>query len=302
MEPDPQQPSVLVIGAMRAGTTALHQHLGSHPAIFASAVKEPHHFGYEHRPTHTGPGDRAFDEQLILDPSAYSALFREGARARHRLESSAMYLYLEGTARRVVAALPDVRPIVVLREPVARAFSSFTYQRLRRFEPEEDFLAALADEARRTEAGWAPIWHYAGAGRYAQQLIEWTEAFGDRLTVLFFEELHGDASLLASRLGEALDIDPAGFPQRLTESNESGVARGRAVQAALQWRPPWFGRLRRVLPEPMVGAMRRVRSWNTKPSPPLDPSIAAALRRQGASDLDELEQVLGRPLPTRWRE
>lgn len=301
MAADPQ-PSVLVIGAMRAGTTALHQHLGGHRSIFATTVKEPHRFAYDGRPLHTGPGDRAFDEQLVLDHGEYSALFREGIDAQHRVESSAMYLYLEGTAERVAAALPEVRPIAVLREPVSRAFSSFTYQRLRRFEPEADFGAALADEQRRIEAGWAPIWHYARAGHYTPQLRQWGEAFGKRLTVLFFEELRGDPDVLARRLGDALDVDPAGFPAALAASNESGVARRAAVQAVLQWRPAWFGRVRHVLPEPVVDSLRRVRSWNTEPSAPLEPTVAAALRRAFAADLDELEAVIGRPVPERWRE
>lgn len=297
-----RQPTVLVIGAMRAGTTALHQYLGAHPSVFATTRKEPHRFAYEVRPTHAGPGDRAFDEQLVLDPADYAGLFRAGISTQHRLESSAMYLYLQGTAGRVAAALPDVRPIAVLREPVARAFSSFTYQRLRRFEPEADFGAALADEQRRIQAGWAPIWHYQGAGRYAAQVLEWREAFGDRLTVLFFDELHGDPELLSRRLAALLDVDPKGFPQHLAASNESGVARRRALQAALQWRPPWFGRLRQLMPEPILDSLRRIRSWNTAPSAPLDGGTKAALRRGFATDLDELEQVIGRPVPGNWRE
>ncbi len=72
--------------------------------------------------------------------------------------------------RRIRAAIPDARLIVVLRDPVERAHSNWTHLWSAGLEPIGDLVRACAEEERRIKAGWAPFWHYRGLGRYGEQL------------------------------------------------------------------------------------------------------------------------------------
>ena len=69
-----------------------------------------------------------------------------------------------------MADVPDVKVIVVVRDPVDRAYSNWSHLRADGLEPEADFAAALRSEPQRIRDGWAPFWHYRGLGRYGEQL------------------------------------------------------------------------------------------------------------------------------------
>ena len=68
----PRRPQFLIIGAARSGTTALYQHLVTHPGLFLTTPKEPHYFALAGtRPAFTGPGDRQTispREQVLVLP------------------------------------------------------------------------------------------------------------------------------------------------------------------------------------------------------------------------------------------
>lgn len=293
-------PSIVVAGAMRCGTTTLHELLAAHPDVHASRVKEPHHFAWPHgTPPGVGPGDRAFLEQVVVDPARYRALWADGPPTRHRVESSAMYLHVEGTAARLAAAVPDVHVVVVLREPARRAWSNWVYQRMRAREPLEDFGAALQAEPERLAAGWLPIWAYREAGYYARRLRPWAATFGDRLHVLFLEELQADPAGTLAPLAAALDVVDD-WPS-LPAANPSGLPRHRWLQRLVQWRPPGAGRVLQALPEGLVDVVRRVRDRNVVAPPRPDEEQLARLREDYRANVDELEDLLGRPVPPAWR-
>ena len=71
---------------------------------------------------------------------------------------------------------PDMKLVVMLREPVARAWSSYQYMCARGFETEADFLTAVALEEERKAAGWHHIWHYTSQSRYADQVAALLDA------------------------------------------------------------------------------------------------------------------------------
>lgn len=110
---DPRLPNLLVIGAMKAGTTSLHRHLDLHPEVGMSARKELHLF--------TRP-----DWRQHLD--WYAGHFSSAAPVRG--ESSPNYTkrrLFPGVPARIAAALPGVRLIYILRDPVERIVSQYVH-------------------------------------------------------------------------------------------------------------------------------------------------------------------------------
>jgi hypothetical protein len=164
-------PDFLVIGAPKAGTTALHTALAGHPGLFMSPVKEPKFFLTDGPPpTRGGPGDAQTYREHVWRREDYEALFEAAPPGVPRGESTPFYLYDRDAQRRIRALVPHARLIVILRDPIERAHSNWTHLWSAGLEPIGDVVRACAEERQRVAAGWAPFWHYVGLGRYGAQL------------------------------------------------------------------------------------------------------------------------------------
>ncbi|HWG64575.1 MAG TPA: sulfotransferase [Streptosporangiaceae bacterium] len=165
-------PDFLVIGAPKAGTTALHVALDSHPSLYMSPVKEPKFFLTDGPPLAKGggPGDIKTYREHIWRREDYEALFAAAPAGQLRGESTPFYLYDFEAQRRIRDLIPHAKLIAILRDPVERAHSNWTHLWSAGLDPIGDFVSACADEERRVAAGWAQFWHYTRLGKYGEQL------------------------------------------------------------------------------------------------------------------------------------
>lgn len=164
-------PDFLVIGAPKAGTTALHAALARHPDLYMSPVKEPKFFLTDGPPPDRGgPGDAQTYREHVWRREDYEALFSGAPAGALRGESTPFYLYDRDAQRRIRALIPDAKLIVLVRDPVERAHSNWTHLWSAGREPIGDFVRACAEEDRRVAAGWSAFWHYLRLGRYGEQL------------------------------------------------------------------------------------------------------------------------------------
>ena len=164
-------PDFLVIGAPKAGSTALHSALAQHPALYMSTVKEPKFFLTDGPPpSRGGPGDAQTYREHVWRRPDYEALFDGAPPGALRGESTPLYLHDPAAQRRIRELIPDARLIAVLRDPVERAHSNWAHLWSAGLEPVGDFVRACEQEPRRIEAGWASFWHYIALGRYGEQL------------------------------------------------------------------------------------------------------------------------------------
>ncbi|HJY93927.1 MAG TPA: sulfotransferase, partial [Streptosporangiaceae bacterium] len=164
-------PDFLVIGAPKAGTTALHAALSEHPGLYLSAIKEPKFFLSDGPPpTKGGPGDALTYREHVWRRADYEALFAPAPPGTLRGESTPLYLYDRAAMDRIRDTLPQARLIVIVRDPVERAHSNWAHLWSAGLEPVADFVRACGEEERRIAAGWASFWHYTGLGRYGEQL------------------------------------------------------------------------------------------------------------------------------------
>ena len=164
-------PDFLVAGVPKSGTTALHAALSRHPGLYLSPIKEPKFFLTDGPPpTKGGPGDALTYREHVWERDRYEALFDAAPPGAPRGEATPLYLYDPDAMRRIHRLIPDVKLIVVIRDPVERAHSNWTHLWSAGLEPVGDFVLACAEEERRIAAGWASFWHYTGLGRYGAQL------------------------------------------------------------------------------------------------------------------------------------
>jgi hypothetical protein len=204
-------PDFLVIGAQKAGTGSLYRHLAAHPQVIRASRKEVHYFDLNH---HRGP-----DWYRAHFPVAPGRLL--GLGGRRVGEGTPYYLFHPHVPRRVAALLPDVRLLVLLRDPVERAFSHHQWER--RYGREtlafEEALAAeelrTAPEMRRLAADpdfYAPHHHrhaYRARGRYAEQLERWFEWFPrERFFIEASERFFADPACVFRRVVAFLGLPP----------------------------------------------------------------------------------------------
>ncbi len=293
-------PTFAVIGAARSGTTAITEAVRRHPDAFVTQPKEPHYFAFAGQPPRfTGPGDDSgINQRAVTRTDDYLALYRGGESRVARGEGSVTSLYYFDHAIPVMAELvPDLRLVVVLRDPVERAFSSFQYLRLRGREVEHDFLTAVSLEDRRREAGWQHLWHYTAMSRYADALAAFVEAFGrERLCVLVYDDLAADPAPL-HEVYRHLGLDPVRAPAGgAPRVNTSGRSRSRLASSALhrlEGRAGVRRAARRLVP---YQVRERVRGWNQQPAE-LTRAERTALAPRFVEDLDRTERLLGIKLP-----
>jgi hypothetical protein len=165
-------PNFLVIGAPKAGSTALHAALAQHPQLYLSAIKEPKFFLCDDTqpPRHGGPGDAHSYREWIWKREEYEALFDDAPVGTLRGESTPFYLSDFPAQQRIRALIPDVKLIAILRDPIDRAYSNWTHLWCDGLEPVDDFIRACAEEDRRVAAGWARFWRYKRLGLYGAQV------------------------------------------------------------------------------------------------------------------------------------
>jgi hypothetical protein len=200
-------PDFLIIGAQKAGTTALYAYLRRHPAITGPSWKEVSYFD-----RHYGRGE-----------AWYRGNFPNRVRARGKLvgEASPSYIFHPLGPERVKALVPEARLVALVRNPVDRALSHYHHEvalgreplpfedaldaEEKRLRGEEERLAA--DPSYFSRAWWSHA--YKSRGRYAEQLERWLAAFPrEQLLILPSEDLGGEPERTHARVLDFLGAAP----------------------------------------------------------------------------------------------
>jgi hypothetical protein len=301
------RPDVVIIGAPKAGTSALHAALAQHPQIYASPVKEPKYYMCWDAPppAYRGPGDAHSNQEWIWRRADYEALFRGAPEDAVRLESTPFYLYMRGARRRIAEELPEAKLIVIVRDPIDRAYSNWMHLWVDGLEPISDFVEAWHAEDHRVAAGWAPFWHYQRLGRYGEQLADLFELVErKRVFVLRYWQLvsHPDETLnrVARFLGIAEDQVATIPPDNARPFVEPGLRTSvlghviRAGVTAASYTPP---QVWRRASKPLVSLLQH---GGPSQRPKLAPEQRTALLGDCLDDIALLEQTLGESFED-WR-
>jgi hypothetical protein len=185
-------PDFLIIGAQRCGTTSLFRNLAAHPVVVPPLFQKGIHFF----DLNYGRGLRWYRGQFPVRSIADRRVAATGHRAVSG-EASPYYVFHPLAAERIARDLPAVKLIVLLRDPVERAFSAYRQETARGFETEPVERALeleetrLAGELERIQADpdYVSFHHqhhaYLARGRYAEQLKRLFDLIGrERVLVL----------------------------------------------------------------------------------------------------------------------
>jgi hypothetical protein len=234
-------PNFLLVGVPKAGTTSLYHYLSEHPEIFLSSVKEPKFFSYiSGIRSYNGPGDSEGERDVIKTSDAYINLFSKTNNSKAIGECSVDNLYYHDLViPKIKEYLGDeVKIVIVLRNPIERAYSSFLYL-LRDGRENLSFEDALDAEDKRIKANWEFMWHYKNAGLYFNQVKSYIENFKN-VKIFLFDDLKENPVFLMKDLLSFLGVDSGFFPGDLdTRYNKSGIPRIRSLYNFLN-KPNFF--------------------------------------------------------------
>jgi sulfotransferase family protein len=278
-------PNFFVLGVPKCGTTTLHEVLIAHPNIFMTKQKEPRFFDTD---TYY---NRGFDRYLRDH-------FRGAAGFKARGEATPTYLRSGKARDRIRGDLgKDLRFVVILRDPVKRAWSAYL-QECRRGLETETFERALELEPTRLSRDPTCAAYFLG-GLYARQLRVWFEAFPrEHFLVLLTEDLAERPAAVARQAFAFLEVDPDVEFSPPSPANVGWTPRCPRLGAALN------RRLKRFVPYSSRQRLGKlINRWISRPfegAPTIDPAIARALRRRYRDEILAVEEIIGRDLGM-WR-
>jgi hypothetical protein len=197
----------IIAGVNKAGTTSLFVSLSTHPDVAPSSIKETRFF----LPARYG--------QPMPPAAEWDAYFADAGDRPVHLEATPSYFYGGApVAEAMRTRLVDPHVLIALREPVSRALSFFSYQKIRLRLPADypitDYLA-MADALTLVDFQDPDNEKYMAfrGGCYADFLPGWFDVLGaDRVRIVDFDRLVGDEVTTLHDTASWLGLDPARFP------------------------------------------------------------------------------------------
>ena len=290
-------PDFIVVGAAKAGTTALYWYLADHPQVFMSRVKETNYFAYGlDEGGHLLYGDPELHHFPIRTIDAYERSFEGAGDARAVGEASPIYLECPQSAGRIRDTIPDARIICGLRDPVDRAYS--------------DYLMYLRSRGHRLDAAreltpsaaWArPDSHWMQISMYHEALRRYFDVFPpERIYVFLFDDLKADQAGLVRDIYRFLGADDGFVPDFGTPHNVGGMPASMLLERVFTNDPlrravdPW-------IPKRAADWARRTRTRNLRRAPRLPGELAKELRERFRDDIGKTAELIGRDLSL-WLE
>ena len=297
----------VLIGVPKSGSTTLADWLQSHPGVAMARIKEPNFYATELDPQtfseeflRVSP-DAGLDywaqsdplpqrhQAFVRRPEDYARLWSHAQPGQLRIEASTSYFWSPSEAHALSAENPTATAIVVLRNPVDRAFSH--YRMARKYGlVSGSFLDELAREADQP-VRWGQSENLIALSRYADAHRRWT-ASGIRLHTFIYEQAFAHPEVFWGEVQSALGLAAIPLPHAEKVHAAHDVRWPQLVRFA-QHHP--VGRwLKDRLPE---GLQQRAKTATVATEPlRLSPQDRATARAYFADDVAELEVLLGKNL------
>ncbi|CAN5399610.1 sulfotransferase [soil metagenome] len=309
-------PNFLIVGAAKCGTTSLYHYLLQHPDVYMSPIKEPNHFSTDILPEKFSPmylqhekekrlnireyvngpmlASRKVWGAYVHDSEDYQKLFKFAAGKKAIGEISNSYLFSNVAADRIRKEFPDMKIVMILRQPAERAYSHYMAN-LRDGRTVLSFRDELEDDAAKSEKGWGISHVYYELGLYSKQVQRYLNNFpADQVNIFLFDDLKKDTAGVAKNLFNYLNI-PDNINLNYTERrNEALMPKNKHL---VRWltKTGIKKRLLHIFPEKRQEAIKGL-FFSKKAVPKLSMEDRKWLTEKYRTDILELEKIINRDL------
>lgn len=307
-----RRPDFFIVGAAKAGTTSLYNYLKLHPEVYFSPIKEPHYFSTdikleemrsdfkkkvfidigEYINNNLGsPRHGAF----VRDETHYQQLFSLVKNEKRIGESSVSYLYSQVAATKIKAFNPEAKIVIILRNPVERAFSHYLMD-LRIGYETRNFIEAVNADIQKDKKGWGQSHLYVELGLYYEQVKRYLEVYSPgNIKIILHDDFKKFPKKVLSDVYSFLGVsDKSEEIDFSVRHNKAELPKSRILQK-FEKTPL----MQKVLADFIPGALRRkLKSgfYSTENLPGLTIEDRKSLHHYFSEDIKKLSELVGRDL------
>ncbi len=295
--------NLFLVGAAKSGTTALAELLSQSPEIFSPSIKEPGYFGLDINPDDFSPeyakvvqlprdyfSTKPLKEQhqsFIREASLYQKLYEVQQGEKYLLDSSTVYLLSRLSAEEIARYNPQAKIIIILRNPVERAFSHYKMA-LQMGLVTGGFKEEWDLDLEKNPKGVGISEMFAETGMYSQQLKRYFSAFSkEQICVLLYEDFKSMTSDIKSQLKSFLELD---LPWEKTgEANVSSVPKHAKFNQILKG-SGFVQKMKNHLPESLQASIKK---WMSQEDLQMSAEMKKELTDYYREDILEVEKITG---------
>jgi hypothetical protein len=289
-------PDFFIVGAPRAGTTSLYSYLSSHPDIYMPAEKEPNFFCHSHA---DATREKRPLRPIVTGENNYLNLFKDASPEALIGEASPFYLYDEAAPGCIKEKNCQAKIVIVLREPIDRAYSHYLLT-VRRGYVDKPFYEALVEDYCRTLKGVDVSHLFVELGLYYQQIRRYLDTFGSgQVRIFLYDDLASDTYGVVKEICHFLDtpfhdgrfFDPESRYNTYYKPSNALVKQLLMVRSAHRWAVS-------LVPRRFIPQLTHFVS-NNDAKPPMDPEARKFLASIYYDDILWLQDLISRDL-TDW--
>ncbi len=299
--------NLFIVGAAKSGTTSLYSYLAQHPEVFFPDVKEPNFYSdaESHNPSaYIKPKKGKFyHNKIIKDANVYYSLFDEVGNQKVVADASPSYLWDQKSAKRIYEDFPKAKIVMLLRNPVQRAFSQFLMDLKDGNQTETNFKQALLNDAETKPQVWGRAHLYIKIGLYHDQVKAYIDTFGsNQVKVIIYEDFIKNAAFYLKDICEFLDINTT-FIENIDYDkvhNPFVVPKGNISKLILKYKNK-IGLVKMLVPRFIKEYLNKEMLFKQEKKPTMLEEDKAYLKAIFAEDIVKLERLLERDLK-QWKE
>ena len=298
-------PNFFIVGAQKAATSSLYSYLKDIPGVYMSPLKEPNYFA-----PHVISSNSS---DVIRDKKEYLNLFKKAGGYIAVGEASPIYLWDPDAPRLIHQAVPHARIIMILRDPIERAYSNYL-MRMKYSGMKSSFYDEIMRDYKDQEKKlFGKSQFYIEFGMYFEQVKRYFDSFGrEQVKVIIFEEFiqHTERSVneVLAFLGVNYTVTAIQEQYNLYSVPRSPLSV--SIFAFFRWlraRNIKFYKIVKLLPDPIVESLPLPSGkssgfaekilFKRAQKPNIEPEAFKFLQEIYHDDVLKLESLLGRSLP-----
>jgi hypothetical protein len=311
-------PNFFLVGAAKAGTTALHSFLAAHSEIYMSPIKESNFFSqpdmkkelfirnyrnsinFNLKGYLRGPMTKMIHIANIQTWDDYIQLFRNVRDEVAIGEASNSYLLCPCTANQIAKRVPKAKILIMLRNPIERAWSHYLMNRRLGYTLKKHFIEEFSHDTKQYPRGWGITHNYLELGMYSSQLKRYYSYFpSDQIKIMLYDDFQESPEHTLKDIFSFLAVDTTQIVTLGDMKNRAALPRFQILNYLL-FQSGTAAKLKRIFPSAIVSVAEKLLFTNSS-LPKLDPTERVFLRDIYMDEIYSLSDILGRDL-THWLE
>lgn len=247
LDKDTKLPNFIIVGAAKSGTTSLYNYLDEHPDVYMSPIKEPNHFSSDIEPEKFNKAFKKHEREKRIDLDEYlngnmdyklwgdyvqkweqyRKLFKNVKHEKAIGEVSNSYLFSQVAAKNIIEKLPQVKIIMMLRNPMERAFSHYLAN-MRDGKTIKNFREEVESNYTLETREWGKKYLYIELGMYYQQVKRYLDVFPrENIKMYLYDDYKKDSVLLVKDLFRFIGVNPNVTIDFSKKYNESKIPKNK---------------------------------------------------------------------------